>query len=81
MIDFSKSLYFHREASGLLSGMSNHNQKIGVDQSIDQEWEIRHIEAALKLMPLLGNSVIKARQAGHYELISDAHPIIGSTLF
>jgi len=80
VIDFSQSLYFHREASGLLSGMSNHNQKIGADQSIDQEWEMRHIEAALKRMPLLGNSGIKSRQAGLYELTPDAHPIIGSTL-
>jgi sarcosine oxidase subunit beta len=80
VIDFSQSLYFHLEASGLLSGMSNHNQKIGADQSIDQEWEMRHIEAALKRMPLLGKSGIKARQAGLYELTPDAHPIIGSTL-
>ena len=80
VIDFSQSLYFHREASGLLSGMSNHNQKIGADQSIDQAWEMRHIEAALKRMPLLANSGIKARQAGLYELTPDAHPIIGSTL-
>jgi len=80
VIDFSQNLYFHREASGLLSGMSNHNQKIGADQSVDQEWEIRHIKAALKRMPLLGNSGIKARQAGLYELTPDAHPIIGSTL-
>jgi hypothetical protein len=43
--------------------MSNHNQKIGADQSIDQEWEMRHIEAALKRMPLLVKSRIKARQA------------------
>ena len=80
VIDFSQSIYFHREASGMLSGMSNHNQKIGADQSIDQEWEMRHIEAALKRMPLLGKSGIKARQAGLYELTPDAHPIIGSTL-
>ena len=59
VIDFSQSLYFHREASGLLSGMSNHNQKIGTDQSIDKEWEIRHIETAVSRLPLLGNSGIK----------------------
>ena len=41
---------------------------------------MRHIEAALKRMPLLGNSGIKGRQAGLYELTPDAHPIIGSTL-
>ena len=40
---------------------------------------MRHIEAAVKRMPLLENSGIKARQAGLYELTPDAHPIIGST--
>ena len=79
VIDFSQSLYFHREGSGMFSGMSNPNEQIGEDQSINQEWEMQHIEAALKRMPLLGNSGIKARQAGLYELTPDAHPIIGST--
>jgi sarcosine oxidase subunit beta len=59
--------------------MSNQNQKIGADQSIDQEGEMQHIEAAVARMPLLGNSGIKARQAGLYELTPDAHPIIGPT--
>jgi len=79
VIDFAQSLYFHREGSGLLSGMSNRNEKIGEDQSIDPKWEMQHIEAAVKRMPLLENSGIKARQAGLYELTPDAHPIIGST--
>ena len=79
VIDFSQSLYFHHEGAGMLSGMSNPNEKIGTDQSINQEWEMLHIEAAIKRMPLLGNSGIKARQAGLYELTPDAHPIIGST--
>ena len=79
VIDFSQNLYFHHEGAGMLSGMSNPNEKIGTDQSINQEWEMLHIEAAIKRMPLLGNSGIKARQAGLYELTPDAHPIIGST--
>ena len=41
---------------------------------------MRHIEAALKRMPLPGKSGLKARPAGLYELTPDAHPIIGSTL-
>ena len=59
--------------------MSNPNQKFGTDQSIDQDWEIRHIKEALARLPLLEKSGIKARQAGLYELTPDAHPIIGST--
>ena len=79
VIDFSQSLYFHREGSGLLSGMSNPREKIGEDQSIDPEWELEHIEAAVKRMPMLENTGIRTRQAGLYEMTPDAHPIIGST--
>ena len=79
VIDFSQSLYFHRDGHGVLSGMSNHNQEIGADQSIDYLWEIEHIESAVKRMPLLEKLGIKARQAGLYELTPDAHPIIGRT--
>ena len=79
VIDFSQSLYFHREGSGLLSGMSNPREIIGEDQSIDPEWELEHIEAAVKRMPMLENTGIRTRQAGLYEMTPDAHPIIGST--
>ena len=79
VIDFSQSLYFHREGSGLLSGMSNPKEIIGEDQSIDSKWELKHIEAAVKRMPILENTGIRTRQAGLYEMTPDAHPIIGST--
>ena len=79
VIDFAQSLYFHREGSGLLSGMSNPNEKIRDDQRIDSDWELKHIESAIQRMPLLGNSGIQARQAGLYEMTPDAHPIIGPT--
>ncbi len=79
VIDFSQSLYFHREGSGLLSGMSNPREIIGENQSIDPEWELEHIEAAVKRMPLLENTGIRTRQAGLYEMTPDAHPIIGSS--
>ena len=79
VIDFAQSLYFHREGSGLLTGMSNPNEKIGDDQRIDSEWELKHIESAIQRMPLLGNYGIQARQAGLYEMTPDAHPIIGPT--
>ena len=32
VIDFAQSLYFHREGDGLLTGMSNPNEKAGFDQ-------------------------------------------------
>ena len=59
--------------------MSNPREIIGEDQSIDPEWELEHIEAAVKRMPMLENTGIRTRQAGLYEMTPDAHPIIGST--
>ena len=63
----------------MLSGMSNPKEIIGEDQSIDPKWELKHIEAAVKRMPILENTGIRTRQAGLYEMTPDAHPIIGST--
>ncbi|MEK9163187.1 MAG: FAD-dependent oxidoreductase, partial [Chloroflexota bacterium] len=53
VIDFAQSLYFHREGDGLLTGMSNPNEKAGFDQSVDEAFELINLEAASKRMPLL----------------------------
>jgi sarcosine oxidase subunit beta len=77
VIDFDQSLYFHREGDGLLTGMSNPNEKIGFDQSVDSEWELVHFEAAMQRLPLLERAGIASRWAGLYEVSPDAHPILG----
>lgn len=77
VIDFEQSLYFHPEGDGLLTGMSNPNEKVGFDQSVDPEWELVHIEAAMKRLPLLERAGIASRWAGLYEVSPDAHPILG----
>ena len=77
VIDFARSLYFHREGEGLLTGMSNPNQAPGFDESIDDEWELTHLEAAVERLPLLANARLQAHWAGLYEVTPDAHPIIG----
>jgi sarcosine oxidase subunit beta len=79
VIDFAQSLYFHREGEGLLTGMSNPDEKIGFDQSVDSDWELTHLEAAALRMPFLERAGVAARQAGLYEVTPDAHPIIGPT--
>ena len=53
VIDFAQSLYFHREGDGLLLGMSNTNEKPGFDQSVDEDFELINLEAAVKRMPIL----------------------------
>lgn len=78
VIDFAQSLYFHREGEGLLTGMSNPNQSPGFDESVDEEWELAHMEAAVARLPLLAEAGRQAHWAGLYEVTPDAHPIIGA---
>lgn len=78
VIDFARSLYFHREGRGLLTGMSNHDQAVGFDQRVDDDWELVHLEAACHRMPMLQHVGIASRWAGLYENSPDAHPILGA---
>jgi sarcosine oxidase subunit beta len=77
IIDFAQSLYFHREGEGVLTGMSNSSQPAGFDQSVDEAWELVHLEAAIARLPLLQQAGRLAGWAGLYEVTPDAHPIIG----
>ncbi|MBP6016396.1 MAG: FAD-binding oxidoreductase [Candidatus Promineofilum sp.] len=77
VIDFARSLYFHREGEGLLTGMSNPHQTPGFDESVDAEWEQTHLEAAIERLPLLAHAGLQGHWAGLYEVTPDAHPIIG----
>ncbi len=79
VIDFAKSLYFHREGAGLLIGMSNQNEKPGYDQNVDEDFELLNLEAAIERMPLVEKASRAAHWAGLYEVTPDAHPIYGGT--
>ncbi len=79
VIDFAQSLYFHPEGEGLLTGMSNPHETPGVDQSVDPDWELTHMEAAIARLPLLETAGVVSRWAGLYEVTPDAHPIFGQT--
>ncbi|HMQ50629.1 MAG TPA: FAD-binding oxidoreductase [Anaerolineae bacterium] len=78
VIDFAQSLYFHREGEGLLTGMTNPNQPAGFDESVDEEWEFTHLEAAIARLPLLETAGLQSHWAGLYEVTPDAHPIISA---
>jgi len=80
VIDFAQSLYFHREGDGLLLGMSNTNEKPGFDQSVDEDFELINLEAAVKRMPILEEAGLASHLAGLYEVTPDAHPILGRVL-
>jgi sarcosine oxidase subunit beta len=77
VIDFSRSLYFHREGEGILTGMSNPDEQAGFDQSIDEEWELIAMDAAAERLPMLNQAGRLAGWAGLYEVTPDAHPIFG----
>jgi sarcosine oxidase subunit beta len=79
VIDFAQSLYFHREGEGVLTGMSNPNEKPGFEQEVDLDWELVHLEAATHRLPALENAGLVSHWAGLYEVTPDAHPIFGHT--
>ena len=57
--------------------MSNPGQAVGFDESVDDDWELTHLEAAVARLPLLARAGRRAHWAGLYEVTPDAHPIIG----
>jgi len=77
VIDFAKSLYFHPEGEGILTGMSNPDEAPGFGQSVDKAWELVHLAAAIERLPLLEAASLANRWAGLYEVSPDAHPILG----
>jgi len=79
VIDFARSLYFHREGAGLLIGMSNPDERPGYDQSVDEEFELVNMDVAAQRLPLLERAGRVSHWAGLYEVTPDAHPIFGKT--
>ncbi len=76
VIDFSRSLYFHREGEGILTGQSNPHETPGFDQSVDNAWTEQHLELAAWRFPLLSQAGLLSQWAGLYEVTPDAHPVI-----
>lgn len=79
VLDFAQSLYFHREGDGILTGMSNNNEKAGFDQNVDEAFEMINLEASIARMPCLEKVGLLSHWAGLYEVTPDAHPIYGKT--
>jgi len=78
VIEFASGLYFHREAGGLLTGMANPAEPAGFDQRVDLDWEMVHLEAATRRLPLLEHVGVSSRWAGLYENTPDALPVLGA---
>jgi sarcosine oxidase subunit beta len=78
VIDLAQGLGFHREGEGLLTGMSKPDEPPSFDESVDEAWELVHLEAAIKRLPLLTQAGRLAHWAGLYEMTPDHHPILGA---
>ena len=68
VIDFSRSLYFHREGQGILTGQSNPDEQPGFDQSVDRAWTEQHLDRAAWRFPLLAQAGLLSEWAGLYEV-------------
>jgi sarcosine oxidase subunit beta len=77
VIDFTRALYFHREGTGILTGMSNRDEPPGFDTSVDEAWRDHHLENAIERLPLLESAELAAEWAGLYEVTPDDQPILG----
>ena len=59
--------------------MSNPNETPGLDQRVNEDFELINLEAALARMPILEHAALASHWAGLYEVTPDAHPIFGRT--
>jgi sarcosine oxidase, subunit beta len=78
-IDFSTSLYFHREGPGLLIGMSDPQETPGFLLSRSDDWLPRLSEAMNRRAPQLAEYGIASGWAGLYEVTPDHNALIGET--
>lgn len=76
-IDFSTSLYFHREGPGLLVGMSDPDETPGFKLNRGEEWLPRLGEAIERRAPRVGDYGIASGWAGLYEMTPDHNAIVG----
>lgn len=76
-IDFSTSLYFHREGPGLLVGMSDPDETPGFKLGRDEGWLPRLGDAIERRAPHLGELGIASGWAGLYEMTPDHNALVG----
>lgn len=79
-IDFSTSLYFHREGRGLLVGMSDPDESPGFRLGRSDTWLPRLAEAVERRTPGLLDAGIAGGWAGLYEVTPDANALVGEAL-
>jgi sarcosine oxidase, subunit beta len=76
-IDFSTSLYFHREGPGILVGMSDPDETPGFKLGRDEAWLPRLAEAIERRAPQISELGIASGWAGLYEMTPDHNALVG----
>lgn len=76
-IDFTSSMYFHREGRGLLLGMPERTDSRSFDLTRTNEWLGDLAEAMAHRMPSLDDVGLARGWAGLYEMTPDHNAVIG----
>jgi sarcosine oxidase subunit beta len=77
-VDFSTSLYFHREGPGLLFGLSDREQRPGFDAPPpEREWLEKVVEVAERRLPGLLEMGVAGGWRGYYDMSPDANALVG----
>ena len=76
-IDFSTSLYFHREGPGFLLGMSDPDETPGFELGRSDDWLPRLGGAVERRVPALAEAGIVSGWAGLYEMTPDHNALVG----
>ena len=76
-IDFSTTLYFHREGPGLLLGMSDPDEEPGFRLGRSDAWLPRLAAAIDRRVPALADVGIASGWAGLYEVTPDHNALVG----
>jgi sarcosine oxidase, subunit beta len=76
-IDFTTSLYFHREGPGLLLGMSDPDEQPGFSLARTDAWLPRLTSAIESRVPALADVGIASGWAGLYEMTPDHNALVG----
>jgi len=77
-VDFSTSLYFHREGPGLLFGLSDREQQPGFDAPPpERAWLEKVVEVAERRLPGLLEMGVAGGWRGYYDMSPDANALVG----
>ncbi len=76
-IEFERSLYFHPESGGFLFGMSDPDEPVSWNKSVDQAWLVKTVDALVERAPVFANATVRNGWAGPYEVTPDHNPLIG----